>query len=146
MVLTLAAAACSSPTSPDHGLSVETRVSATTLRPGEFVTISIVVTNQGKATQRIDVGTCPDPFVVLTTKAAIVGPAEKLCTAISSPMEDLAPGESLTITTAWDGDARAGRAQFPTRLLPAGTYRIQARLATMRGIVVGTPMEIDLAS
>lgn len=145
VMLMLAVVSCSSPVSPSADLRVETTMSTTTVRPGDAVTVSIVLSNHGALPHRVYADVCPDPFVVTRADGTVVGPAERLCALISPLMVDLAPGESYTITVPWTGDARAGMLQIPPPVLPAGAYRLQARIMTQGGIVVeGTPVEIHV--
>lgn len=144
MILALLAAACSSPTSASRDLTVETRVSTPIARPGDTVTVSVVVTNHGKRVRSVAHHECPESFVVATLGGTIVGPAEKLCAAIGYLPKELAPGEALTITAPWVGDALAGEVRWPAWLLPPGAYRIHGRVFTDGGVVEGEPVVLEL--
>lgn len=142
LVLALAATACSDPASPSYGLSVETKVSESTVRPGEPVLVSVIVTNHGEVTRIVDGGPCPEPFVVMRPSGGVVGPAEKACLAIVTARE-LPPGESFTVETPWAGDARYGAYRSSPSLLPPGLYRLKGRvLVTGEGFVEGAPVTI----
>lgn len=147
VALMATAAACSSPVSPRDDLRMETSLSATTIRPGEPVTISVIVTNDGKQIRRIstDYDVCPAPFVVIAGDGTSVRPWS-LCTAALTPPKELAPGRSMTLTVEWSGDSQPGRAEGPeSSMLPAGSYQLRGSIFVVGGgLLEGPPMELRI--
>ena len=147
LLLLVAALACSDAASPNRDVLVEASLSATTIRPAEPVTVSVVVTNRGKHTRRImgDSGFCPAPFIVTAGDGTVTRPAT-LCTAIASPARELAPGESLTLTSEWTGDARPGFSTESSSMLSPGSYQLRGSVAVIgAGEVFGSPVEVHIA-
>lgn len=151
MLLSAAVLGCSNPVSPRDALQIETSVSAPTIRPGEPVTVSVVVTNRGGRTQQIQVesGFCPAAsFVVTQGDGTPIRPAGAICsTALPRPKE-LGPGESITLTSRWFGDLHpeaSMQAPSSTSMLPAGTYRVRgSALVHGFGLLEGPPVELRI--
>jgi hypothetical protein len=145
--LLVASLACSDAVSPDRDILVEASTSATTIGPSEPVTVSVVVTNGGTRTQRImgDSGFCPAPFIVTAGDGTVTRPGA-LCAASATAARDLAPGESLTLTSAWTGDARPGFSTESSSRLAPGSYQLRGSIAVIgAGEVFGAPVEVEIA-
>lgn len=108
------------PTSPRGDLEVGTTVAPSVFRVGQTVTVTVVVTNRADQSRTIETNVC-EPFQVMTAGGTVVGPAVRICTAMSVA-KTLMPGEQYVFTRAWSGDARGAGPTAPTTFLAPGTY------------------------
>jgi len=128
------------PTSPKADLEVSTSVTPSVFRVGQTVTVTVVVTNRADQSRTIETNVC-EPFQVTTAGGAVVGPAARICTAMSMP-KTLVPGEQFVFTTTWSGDARGAGPGSPAAFLAPRTYLVHglAFLATFES----TPVTIQV--
>src|SRR5450756_1841833 len=110
------------PTSPRADLEVTTSVTPSVFRVGQTVNVTVVVTNRADQPRTIETNVC-EPFQVTTPGGAVVGPAARICTAMSIP-KTLVPGEQFVFTTTWSGDARTAGPGSPAAFLAPGTYMV----------------------
>lgn len=89
--LALPLLACGEPTVPDGGSRVTLMVDRMVLHAGDTARVTVVATNRAAHAVTIDVGACPDAFVVLDARGAIAGPASRVggagLLAESSPVQ-----------------------------------------------------------
>ena len=126
--VTFMLAAChGQPTSPRADLEVSTSVTPSVFRVGQTVTVTVVVTNRADQSRTIETNVC-EPFQVRTPGGTVVGPAARICTAMSMS-KTLVPGEQYVFTTTWSGDARGAGLSSPAAFLTPGTYVVQGLAA-----------------
>jgi hypothetical protein len=76
--LALPLLACGEPTVPDGGSRVTLTVDRMVPHAGDAARVTMVATNRAAHAVTIDVGACPDAFVVLDARGAIADPASLL--------------------------------------------------------------------
>ena len=112
------------PTSPRADLEVTTSVTPSVFRVGQTVNVTVVVTNRADQPRTIETNVC-EPFQVTTAGGTVVGPAARICTAMSIP-KTLVPGEQFVFTRTWSGDARGAGPNAPVAFLAPGTYMVHS--------------------
>ena len=124
------------PTSPRWDLEVTAAVTPSVFRVGETVAVTVVVANRADEPRTIETSVC-EPFQVTTTGGTVVGPAGRICTAMSV-QKTLVPGEQFVFVTTWSGDARSAVPTSPPAFLAPGTYLVHglAPLRTFRSAPV----------
>src|SRR5450759_3136487 len=110
------------PTSPRADLEENTSVTPSVFRVGQIVTVTVVVTNRADQPRTIETNIC-EAFQVRTPGGTVVGPATRVCTAMSV-QRTLAPGEQYVFATTWSGDARGAGPNSPFAFLAPGTYMV----------------------
>jgi len=128
------------PTSPSGDWEISTTVAPSVFRVGQTVTVTVVVTNRADQSRTIETNVC-EPFQVTTPGGTVVGPATRICDAMSRP-KTLVPGEQFVFTTTWSGDARGAGPTSPTAFLAPGTYVVHGlvHLSTFKS----TPVTIQV--
>lgn len=131
------------------GVAVVPSLSSATMRAGDTVRVSTIITNTGRIDVRIDSNDCNRHFEVLDASGEVVGPAEGIgCFAIFAPVT-LAPGASYTLEGFYTGikyeplrDPVPGQKFY----VPAGKYTIRGRVAveSLRRTVVGRSVALTV--
>lgn len=142
-VALVVAASCRNIVLPQTDLQVSTKLSTAEFRAGDAVEVRVTVTNRGETTHELNVGTCPNPFVVTAQNGTVVGPAVPACT-LELRMNNLAAGQSFTYVAVWRGDGLSIGDGDNNRPLPAGTYIVRGRVPTKGGLVDGDAVEVRI--
>jgi hypothetical protein len=117
--------------------AVTTSISRTAFKAGDTVTVTVTVTNIGPDAGAINSKGCPLPFEVMPAGTlTVVGPQDVVCTT-EQRFATLAPGESFSYHTVWDGKGRTANRAFgdPVVLLSQGDYMVQGIAPTDAGLV-----------
>ena len=130
-------AACSGPQSTEvsgdnDGILVSLSVTPADFRVGDSVTVRLTAINRDSRPRTIVANECPLPIVVTSTDGEVLGPGERICTAIALTKE-LGPDEAFMLDLQWSGDAMR-TAKHPAGVLAPGQYYIQGSLPYDKGI------------
>ena len=120
-------AACRSSTTPAPAFDVTVQLASPTVAVGRSVGVTVTVKNVGSSTFDLNVGSCPEPFIVTTSDGAVVGPAARGCLLILR-IRELAPGESYSYDAQFAGSG-LGSGDLGGTPLPPGSYLIRGRVA-----------------
>lgn len=130
----LLSASCRAPTAIKQLLHVGIAVSATSVRIGTPLDVSIVARNHGDQAITVNSNTCPYVFRVEDVRGTVVGPESQICD-LALRQRTLAPGDSLVFSYRWEGRGVGGDYANPAPLLSPGQYYLRAQVLSESGVV-----------
>ena len=141
----LLALGCSDGMGPGD-LSVTIATSASTLKAGENLDVTVTVANLTTVPRTIIINGCPRPFEVRDSEGDIVGPGSEPCLAYRMTRR-LEPGDTHTFSFQWNGDSRSlsGGSNPVYESLPPGNYDLRGVVPLDAGeTVVGGAAEVSI--
>jgi hypothetical protein len=109
---------------PSAPLAAGVEFIPSTFRVGDTVTVVVTVVNRGAEAVNMEQNQCPWPFVIMTSRGAVVGPSSELCLAYTSGFA-LQPRAAYSWTMRWSG---RGSAAESTPALKPGEYVVAPAL------------------
>lgn len=145
LLIALALSGCARATEPDHVVDVSIVPSSDVVHLGDFIDLTVTLTNRGTRAVTIHPPPCQGVhgvFIVTDRDGDVVGPGEMFCTLVGRPPTRLAPGEQVVFQGHWDGDSQRSSISGPRTYLDPGEYQVQGQITIVSGRVLSAPVSV----